>query len=200
MDLFFSMFLRAPINAVANAAVADVVAAGAGADPQNGPPEAAVVPAVPVDGAVGAIGGDAAAPVVAPAEGPAAAVQPQAQQAPASAPLSTPPVAVADGKNTTLMAQLLASAPAKSSSSVPPGVSNISNTGLPGRFGVTQTASQRASAAGLDLPAFYAVVAEPEVAVLQDPVLGAEEVRRIETVKINSSTASRCPLTSMLVN
>lgn len=193
------MFFRAPINAVANAAAGDVVPAGAGADPQNGPPEAAVVPAVLADGAVGgdvahAAAAGAAAPVVAPAEGPAAvAVQPQAQQAPASTPLPTPPVAVADGKNTTLMARLLASAPAKSSSSVSSGVSST-------RFGVTQTASQRASAAGLDLPAFYVVVAEPEVAVLQDPVLGAEEVRRIETVNINSSTASRCPLISMLVN
>ena len=61
--------------------------------------------------------------------------------------------------------------------------SGVVNTAQSGRFGVTQTAGQRASALSLELPAFFAVVGEPAVAVLQDPVLGAEEVRRIETVR-----------------
>lgn len=174
---------RAPINAVANAPIADAApAAGAGVDALNGPPEAAEAPVVPAAGAVGAIGGDvahaaaagAAVPVVAPVEAPALA--PVAGSSSVSASSSS---AHGDGKNTTLMAGVLASAES----------SGVVNTAQSGRFGVTQTAGQRASALSLELPAFFAVVGEPAVAVLLDPVLGAEEVRRIETGTIVFVTA-----------
>jgi len=49
-------------------------------------------------------------------------------------------------------------------------------------FGVPLSREQLARAASTAYPAFCAVLGEPDVAVLQDPVLGAEVTRRIEAV------------------
>lgn len=167
----------------------------AGADPgqQNGPPEAAEAPAVPGDAANAAAPGPAAGPAVAPVGGAAAAaaavppLPPLAQQAPATPVVSAPSDAAfsagrTDGTSNGLMNRLLTASQGK----VTPSASSKAPTlGLPTRFGAPQTAEQRARTVDLELPAFFVVVGEPEVAVLQDPVLGAEEVRRIEAVRSN---------------
>lgn len=163
---------------------------------------AAAAPAVMVDG--GAVV-DAA---LAPAEGQAdvavagagagaeaipvaahdAAVLPAAAGALRGAPVPTPSPAGATAPSTpsTSAAGRMARLTAPSSSAAI--VTKTSNTTSsepsgPRVFGVALTREQLARASSATYPAFFAVLGEPDVAVLQDPVLGSEVTRTIETVR-----------------
>ena len=126
----------------------------------GGPPAAPV----PVEGAAPAAG----------AREPAGAPPPAAPLTPPLAPPTTLPAAANSAEGRSLASRIALSAAASKIRPVDPLRPRI--------FGVTQSREQLQQAASRRYPMFCAVMAEPDVAVLSDPVLLSEEVRRIETV------------------